>query len=232
MLRSGAKRYGGAKQYGAGLFGSLLIVGVLIFGDFLPTLAKASPDLPVSSYSSQTVSEGSGSPPKKKYEVTIRRPSGTLRLDLGIVDSSGRPVTAACSTCHSNRPTNFENRTPADLDEFHQNLGFAHGTVTCLSCHNPDDYDTLRLADGQTVEYPDVMTLCAQCHGPQTRDYHHGAHGGMNGHWDLSRGPQVRNNCIDCHDPHSPRFPSMHPTFKPRDRFLDSGTHTEKGQHE
>ena len=97
-----------------------------------------------------------------------------------------------------------------------------HGDLSCLSCHNPDDYGTLRLADQRAVLYRDVMTLCAQCHGPQYRDYLHGAHGGMNGYWDLTKGPRTRNSCIHCHDPHAPAFPSMRPTFKPRDRFLES----------
>jgi hypothetical protein len=64
-----------------------------------------------------------------------------------------------------------------------------------------------------------VMDLCGQCHGPQARDYAHGAHGGMTGYWDLSRGPRERNNCIDCHDPHAPAFPKVRPVFAPKDRF-------------
>lgn len=157
----------------------------------------------------------------KRHPVIVRRPDGPPRVDLGTVDADGNPVTAACSTCHATRPANANNRKPADLNEFHQNMAFAHGRVSCLSCHNPNDYDTLHLADGQSVEYADVMTLCAQCHGPQTRDFEHGAHGGMQGHWDLSKGPRTRNNCVDCHDPHTPGFPAMKPTFKPKDRFLN-----------
>ncbi|WP_339909455.1 cytochrome c3 family protein [Symmachiella dynata] len=106
------------------------------------------------------------------------------------------------------------------MDEFHGGMAFSHGAVSCLSCHNDQDYDALKLADGRRVEFTEVMTLCAQCHGPQMIAYQHGAHGGMTGHWDLTRGPQVKNNCIDCHNPHSPQFPKMQPTFKPRDRFL------------
>jgi formate-dependent nitrite reductase cytochrome c552 subunit len=62
------------------------------------------------------------------------------------------------------------------------------------------------------------MQLCAQCHGPQYRDYRHGAHGGMAGHWDLAKGGRVRNNCIDCHDPHSPKYPTVRPAGGPLDR--------------
>jgi formate-dependent nitrite reductase cytochrome c552 subunit len=129
---------------------------------------------------------------------------------------------------------NLTNRTPGDFKEFHQAVTsqFAHGKISCLSCHDPNDYDRLRLADGQAVPYTEVMTLCGQCHGPQTRDYAHGAHGGMNGYWDLSRGPRTRNNCVDCHDPHAPQFPDMQPTFKPRDRFLSRPDPTETGKHE
>ncbi len=154
------------------------------------------------------------------FVATIRRPDGPPRIDSGVVDPQGRSGTIACSTCHSVREPNFANRSPADLDQFHQGMAFSHGSTTCYSCHHPDDADSLRLADSTKVQYVDVMTLCAQCHGPQYRDYLHGAHGGMNGYWDLTRGPQTRNNCIDCHDPHVPAFPKMQPTFKPRDRFL------------
>lgn len=159
------------------------------------------------------------------FHVTIRTPDGPPRVDTGVVDAHGNPVTVACSTCHSIRPPNFQNKVVADLDEFHGSLAFAHGNLSCLSCHNADDYDSLKLADGSRIEFTDVMTLCAQCHGPQMRDWEHGAHGGMSGHWDLTRGPRTRNNCVDCHHPHSPQYPKMQPTFKPDDRFLDDGAH-------
>ncbi|MGB7345550.1 MAG: hypothetical protein WBD20_15155 [Pirellulaceae bacterium] len=156
------------------------------------------------------------------FTTTIRRPAGPPTIQLEQADPQGRKGSIACSTCHSVRDPDYTTKTPADLDQFHQNMQIAHGTLTCYSCHNPDDADALRLADSTSVAYPDVMTLCAQCHGPQARDYAHGAHGGMTGYWDLKRGPRTRNNCIDCHDPHVPKFPSMNPTFKPRDRFLNS----------
>jgi hypothetical protein len=155
------------------------------------------------------------------FPVLVRRPVRPPVIELRQPDPLGRTGTVACSTCHSVREPNLANRIPADLDQFHQSMQFAHGDLACYACHNPADADTLHLADGSVIEYPDLMTLCAQCHGSQTRDYQHGAHGGMNGYWDLSRGPRNRNHCIDCHDPHVPRFPSMTPTFKPKDRFLE-----------
>lgn len=155
-----------------------------------------------------------------QHPIVIRKPAGPPRVATGVVDSDGNEITASCSTCHATRRPNTANKTPADLNEFHQGLKISHGNISCLSCHDSTNYDALKLADGSRVEFSDVMTLCAQCHGPQMKDYQHGAHGGMNGYWDLSRGPQQKNNCVDCHHPHAPQFPKMRPTFKPKDRFL------------
>lgn len=185
-------------------------------------------EAPIGTIEHAVRSEQSG----RVYPVDISRPSGPPRIRLADdarVDQSGL---LACSACHSLREPDLTNRSPADLTEFHLSLEFAHGGLSCLSCHNPDDYDALRLADGTRVEYIDVMTLCSQCHGPQARDYAHGAHGGMNGYWDLTRGPRTRNNCVDCHDPHVPAFPKMRPTFKPRDRFLSPPHDDEGARHD
>ena len=159
--------------------------------------------------------------PASGFSIEIRKPVGPPRVATGRKDADGTELTVACSTCHSARPPNHQNQTTRDLDEFHGGTVLAHGNVSCLSCHNERDYDALRLADGSRVDFSDVMTLCAQCHGPQMKAYEHGAHGGMNGYWDLTRGPRTKNNCIDCHNPHAPQFPKMQPVFKPKDRFLE-----------
>lgn len=130
---------------------------------------------------------------------------------------SGAPAEVACATCHTTRTSVVTTRQTDDLDEFHQGLIMAHGDLSCLSCHNPDNYDTLKLADGTSVGFENVMQLCAQCHGPQSRDYRNGSHGGMVGYWDLSRGPRQRNACIVCHDAHAPAYPQLMPVFPPKD---------------
>lgn len=167
----------------------------------------------------------SKTPPEKplhqNFTVEIRKPDGPPLVDLGITDDDGNAMTATCSTCHATREPNTNVRTVDDLKKFHQNLVMDHGTLTCFSCHNSSDYSALKLADGTRVEFTDVMQLCAQCHGPQMKDYENGVHGGMMGHWDLSLGSQKKNNCVDCHHPHAPQFPQMIPTFKPNDRFLE-----------
>jgi nitrate reductase cytochrome c-type subunit len=144
----------------------------------------------------------------------------------GALDLRGDPVSVSCSTCHSIREPNRQMKAAEQLAEFHRGLQYAHGGLSCLSCHNEENYDTLRLADGTPVDYANARMLCTQCHTRQGRDFERGLHGGMKGHWDLSRGPRQRNSCLDCHDPHKPAFPEMIPVFPPRDRFQPAEHHS------
>ncbi|MFT3867045.1 MAG: cytochrome c3 family protein [Nibricoccus sp.] len=153
-----------------------------------------------------------------RHAVTIKPGPATPVVLTNALNRAGDPVPVSCSTCHSTRTPNVERRSAAELTEFHQGLAYKHGDLSCLSCHNSANYDTLRKADATSIPYPNVMELCGQCHGPQLRDYRAGAHGGMNGHWDLTKGPRVRNNCVDCHDPHAPAYARVKPVFAPVDR--------------
>jgi len=159
-------------------------------------------------------------PAPVKHPVLVSKPAGPPTIDTGQVDPAGQPIVANCTTCHTTKPPNPRLVSGSDLKDFHQGLTTNHGDRSCLSCHNPDDYNTLRLADGKPVTFTEVMTLCSQCHGPQYKDYLNGAHGGMTGYWDLTQGPRQRNNCIDCHDPHAPQYPKLMPVHRPNDRFL------------
>lgn len=131
-----------------------------------------------------------------------------------------------CATCHG--PGRIEPAMPNIDDDArgpHAGLRFEHGTNACRSCHAEGDVTALHLADGRTIEMREAMTLCAQCHGSQFRDYQHGSHGGMRGYWDRSRGERQRNHCVDCHDPHAPAYPSYLPMPAPRDRVRPVGAH-------
>lgn len=216
------------------VLGGLIILGAAIFGfRIVQRPAEQASQPSPSAAETARLSVGAGEDSGKLtslHPIVINRPAGPPKLDSGTVDSSGNPIFVECSVCHATRAPNFENRISADLKEFHRDIQVFHGTVTCLSCHHADDYQSLRLADGSRVEFENVMQLCGQCHGPQLRDYQHGAHGGMNGHWDLSRGQQFKNNCVDCHQPHHPKFPHMQTGFKPRDRFLPTHATSSKGE--
>ena len=137
------------------------------------------------------------------------------RVATGLIDFHGNQTTIACATCHSTREPDRSNGAGGKTPQaFHQGLVYAHGGQSCLSCHNADDYDSLRLADGRKLAFADSQQLCAQCHGPQTRDYQHGSHGGMRGYWDKTKGERTRNTCLDCHDPHALAYLAWTPVFR------------------
>lgn len=156
----------------------------------------------------------------KLFPVVIRQPPSSHGIPTGTMDAHGQPVSLKCFSCHSVRESNPHTSQSTDLDEFHQGLKMAHGQLTCISCHDAKDgYSSLKLADGRILAFSESMTLCAQCHGPQFGDYQHGSHGGMTGHWDLTKGGRTRNHCLHCHDPHAPKYPQFSPVAGPRDRF-------------
>jgi formate-dependent nitrite reductase cytochrome c552 subunit len=155
-------------------------------------------------------------PDGARHPTEIHRPTTLGVVDTPVSDVNGTPVGVACVTCHGPDPdTSWAAR---EGEPFHTGVDLAHGALTCASCHDPVDRTVLRLADGTTFPVTDAMTLCAQCHGPQTRDYEHGSHGGMTGYWDTRRGPRERNNCVDCHAPHTPAYGRVLPVFPPADR--------------
>ena len=196
----------------------------------LTVLVAAASGMAIRSATSKTeTKQAAADPPAgKQYKESIFNPPNAGQTRTGDVDPMGRPVTVPCASCHASLTPPTSPPAIDDIETVHDGLAFTHGDLTCFACHDPDSkYNSLRLADGTNVTYSDVMTLCSQCHGPQRNDYDHGAHGGMSGYWDLSRGPRDRNGCTVCHDPHSPAFPKMRPTFKPIDRFLNAPTETE-----
>ncbi len=163
--------------------------------------------------------------PVPTHPVTITRPAAPPRVATDQVDALGRPVTVGCATCHSLGLGEPTRKVGQPLTRFHQGLVTRHGELACRACHQAPDYATLHLADGTSLPYTEVQTLCRQCHGPQSRDYDRGSHGGMRGYWDRSRGPRERHACTTCHDPHAPAYPGMIPARGPIDLPHDPGAH-------
>ena len=119
-----------------------------------------------------------------------------------------------CSDCHKILPPRASNavRTVAQ----HREIVLKHGINTwCLSCHHPENRDAFVDERGGEIPWDRSELLCSKCHGPVYRDWQHGAHGRTNGYWDKSRGEQTRRTCIECHHPHQPPFPPMHPAPGP-----------------
>ena len=70
----------------------------------------------------------------------------------------------------------------------------------------------LRSASGEPIKFEESYKLCGQCHGEKYRDWKAGVHGKRTGEWN---GRKTYLLCVNCHDPHSPKFKSMTPMPPP-----------------
>ncbi|MCE5194011.1 MAG: hypothetical protein LLF28_00910 [Nitrospiraceae bacterium] len=114
-----------------------------------------------------------------------------------------------CSNCHATMPANAKQRTLT----LHTEIKLQHMTAGwCFNCHNPNDRNKLKLADGQLVDITNAVNLCAQCHGRVAREWKAGTHGKRIGMW---TGKKLYENCLNCHNPHSPAFQAIKPLQPP-----------------
>jgi hypothetical protein len=112
-----------------------------------------------------------------------------------------------CMKCHRLLKAKWHYKRP--MVE-HTNIELQHGNNRfCLNCHHPTNRNVFVDYDGSEISEKDVNLLCARCHGTKYRDWEAGAHGRRNGYWDKSRGPQTSLQCIQCHDPHHPKYKAM-----------------------
>ena len=70
----------------------------------------------------------------------------------------------------------------------------------------------LRLASGKLLDFKESYKLCGQCHGEKYRDWKVGVHGKRTGEWN---GKKEYLLCVNCHNPHSPKFQELTPEPPP-----------------
>lgn len=115
-----------------------------------------------------------------------------------------------CSECHADLEVN---ETRRELD-FHEEIVLKHAEQQrwCLDCHNPNNRDKLRLANGQVIFFEKSYLLCGQCHGTIYRDWKAGVHGKRTGYWN---GRKQYRLCVHCHNPHQPKYKPLKPLPPP-----------------
>lgn len=148
----------------------------------------------------------------------VRGTRGPLRLNMDGDEYE-------CSMCHEGFTGEFSKAT---LEGQHANIVFDHGlNLLCLNCHNPKNSDAYVYHDGSEIPADESTRLCAKCHGPHFREWSLDVHGRVNGAWDDSRGIQTKLDCIQCHDPHRPKFQRMKPLAPPvLTRFEEIAPHS------
>ena len=116
-----------------------------------------------------------------------------------------------CSGCHNkDMPPNRARRAL----EMHTDIVLTHDEEHrwCLDCHDAENRDQLHLASGDPVPFEESYRLCGQCHGEKYRDWRAGVHGRRVGQWN---GAKRYLLCVNCHNPHSPRFKPLPPKPAP-----------------
>jgi hypothetical protein len=141
-------------------------------------------------------------------------PSKPAGLSPGEIQAEPPPFTEGifpCSQCHEGRGDPKRRVLEAHEDV---QAAFNHDSANrwCLDCHDNDKRDVLKLASGAFVPFTESYRLCGQCHGDKYRDWRAGVHGKRVGHWD---GERTYFLCVNCHNPHSPRFKALKPEPRP-----------------
>lgn len=85
----------------------------------------------------------------------------------------------------------------------------------CYNCHDENNLERFQARDGRELKFSESTRLCGSCHGPTYRDWEAGVHGRTSGHWLRSAGDIVRRDCVECHNPHSPKFQPRKPAPGP-----------------
>jgi hypothetical protein len=118
-----------------------------------------------------------------------------------------------CTTCHDGFPGD---QSEAALKDEHKDISFDHGlNLRCLNCHNPKNCTSYVNHDGSEIPADKPTLLCAKCHGPLYREWQLGIHGRVNGAWSPKLGEQHKLECIQCHNPHRPKFQPLIPEPPP-----------------
>ncbi|MBI2522104.1 MAG: hypothetical protein HYV97_16925 [Bdellovibrio sp.] len=130
-----------------------------------------------------------------------------------------------CSDCHDKSFKNLKD-IKLPLSDNHDDLVFAHHNEikNCFLCHQQNQPDKLHLRDGTLIGFDQIARLCAQCHGPRFHEWQDGTHGKMKGSW---KNPE-HVGCTRCHNPHSPKRPTM--KAKPAPKIHGSHQSESEGQ--
>lgn len=127
-----------------------------------------------------------------------------------------------CYTCHEEGKQavlKFDDKKQLVIPEEHEDIVMGHGTHgrnnNCFNCHDENNLLMLQPRDGRALKLGESTNLCGSCHGPTHRDWEAGSHGRTSGFWNRKAGAFTKQNCVNCHDPHKPKFPGRQPAPGP-----------------
>lgn len=151
-----------------------------------------------------------------------------------------------CYTCHEEgkkQELRYDDKQQLVIPDEHSDIVMGHGTHgrnnNCFNCHNDMNLLRLQSRDGRDLKFEESTMLCGSCHGPTYRDWDAGMHGRTSGYWNRTKagnaqgpldGPFQKQDCVNCHNPHSPKFPGRKPA-PPPNYLREPREHPPEGAH-
>lgn len=120
-----------------------------------------------------------------------------------------------CRECHTEPLERLKARKRTEKNA-HWEIELRHAgeqTMACATCHAGGNMESLKMLNGQPVEFDHAYEVCGQCHSGQAKDWTGGAHGKRLGGW---APPRVISNCTACHNPHQPKLEKRWPSRSSR----------------
>jgi uncharacterized CHY-type Zn-finger protein len=147
-------------------------------------------------------------PVRRSYADLVRAGEDLSDFDCYACHEKGKPL-----------PLRYDENHRIIIPREHSNIVMQHGSHErnnhCFNCHDENNLERFQTRDGRELTFAQSTALCGSCHGPTYRDWEAGAHGRTSGYWDRTRGAFEREDCVNCHDPHAPRFPGRKPAPGP-----------------
>jgi hypothetical protein len=193
----------------AGVMGMALLASVALVR-WLPAaeLAPAGAPRPAAEFGLPVVAKPAAQQPAVGLPGDTHLDKTPPRRTVGL-DLIRNGWTYNCMECHTLIAARWHYDRPVNE---HRDITLDHGNNRfCLNCHHPTNRNAFVDYDGTQIAQRDDVQLCAKCHGTTHRDWQAGVHGRSNGYWRAGAGEKTRLRCIQCHDPHRPRFQEMKP---------------------
>jgi nitrate/TMAO reductase-like tetraheme cytochrome c subunit len=116
----------------------------------------------------------------------------------------------ACTECHTKPLTDMQKNSEIGK-KAHWDIKLIHANediMNCITCHSGSSMDNLHSLTGKSIDFNASYKLCVQCHANQFEDWKGGAHGKKVAGW---APPRASMTCVNCHNPHNPKFKSKWP---------------------
>ena len=145
---------------------------------------------------------------RQSYAELIRIKADVSDFDCYVCHEKGKPPTLRVDA-------NQKIVIPTEHSDIVMGHGSHNRNNNCFNCHDDQNLEQFQTRDGRALKLSDSTHLCGSCHGPTLRDWEGGAHGRTGGFWNKAIGETTRRNCVECHNPHAPKFPGRQPAPGP-----------------